>query len=133
MAITKLDYSPANVLVAEATAPPRHVWVDRPRAIYVFTGNDIPLDIDPASIVLNRVQLFQGALIVGGQNLLDKFNTYVDTTIPTSGTPAQKIFWKNAQEFPRGIVYTNQLRIAAGITKVEMDNVFKLGSGYTPG
>lgn len=123
----------AGMASARAVADPKHLQIlPAKNRIVVLTGNDLPASTDPASLVLNRLQLFQGALLFGGQTALDNVMTYIYTTMPASGTPTQKNVWRECQEFPRGLVYVNQLRTALGLTKAEMDTLFVLGSGYTP-
>lgn len=131
MAIQYFVNDAAGIASANAVPDPKHIWVDVKR-IVVLTGDDLPAGIDAASLIINRLSLFQGALLRGGQPLLDKFILYAYTTIPTSGTPTQKNVWRECAAFSRGSVYINQLRIAAAITNADMDNVFILGSGYTP-
>ena len=131
MAVQYFVNDTAGMASANAVPDPKHIWVDVKR-IVVLTGDDLPAGIDASSLVINRLSLFQGALLHGGQTLLDKFVLYVYTTIPTSGTPTQKNVWRECSAFSRGSIYINQLRIAASITNADMDNVFILGSGYTP-
>lgn len=40
MAITHYPYSEANIAIAEATPPPRDVWINAPVEIIVRTGTD---------------------------------------------------------------------------------------------
>lgn len=127
----------AGRALASAVPGPKHEWIDG-RRIVILTGNDMPTSLSANNVVLDRLRLFQGALLAGGQPLLNDFNTYIYTTIPTSGTPTQKNFWREAQQFTRGLAFINQLRVAIqgaktnAASNAEMDQVFILGSGYTP-
>lgn len=127
----------AGRALANAVPGPKHEWIDG-RRIVILTGNDMPTSLSANDVVLDRLRLFQGALLAGGQPLLNDFNTYIYTTIPTSGTPTQKNFWKESQQFTRGLAFINQLRVAIqgaktnAASNAEMDQVFILGSGYTP-
>jgi hypothetical protein len=120
-----------GLALANAVPDPKHLWFDR-ALIRVMTGDDLPTTLTATDIVLNRLGLFQGAFLAGGQPLLTKFMTYVYTTIPAGGTPTQKNFWRECAAFSRGTVFINQLRTDAGMTNAEMDQVFVLGNGYTP-
>ncbi len=131
MAIQTFDNDAAGLALANAVPDPKHLWFHR-TLIRVMTGDDIPPTLTATDIVLNRLGLFQGAFLVGGQPLLTKFTTYVYTTIPESGTPTQKNFWRECSAFSRETVFIKQLRTAAGMTHAEMDGVFVLGNGYTP-
>ncbi len=131
MTIQTFDNDAAGLALANAIPDPKHLWFDRTR-IRVMTGDDIPPTLTATDIVLSRLGLFQGAFLVGGQPLLTKFTTYVYTTIPASGTPTKKNFWRECSDFSRGTVFINQLRTDAGMTNAEMDQVFVLGNGYTP-
>ena len=131
MTITRLAYSVANVVVAEATPAPRHIWIDQPRAIYVFTGTDMPESLNANDITLNRVGLLQGALITNGQTMLNAVEAYIVDRI-TNGTPAQRIYWRDSQEFRRQHQYINQLRLAISASATDMNNVFINGSAYSP-
>lgn len=127
----------AGRALANAIPGPKHEWIDG-RRIVVLTGNDMPTSLSAKDVVLDRLRLFQGALLAGGQPLLNDFVTYVYTTMPASGTPTQKNFWREDQEFTRSLPFINQLRIAVqgaktnAASNTEMDQVFILGSGYTP-
>jgi len=122
---------------ANAIPQPKHKWIDG-RRLVILTGNDMPVSLSANDVVLNRLRLFQGALLAGGQPLLNDFTTYIYTTIPASGTPTQKNFWRESQEFTRALPFINQLRTAIQGAKsnaasiAEMNQVFVLGSGYTP-
>lgn len=122
---------------AAAIPQPKHEWIDG-RRLVILTGNDMPISLSANDVVLNRLRLFQGALLAGGQPLLNDFITYIYTTIPASGTPTQKNFWRESQEFTRALPFINQLRTAIqgaktnAASNAEMDQVFILGSGYTP-
>ena len=127
----------AGRALANAVPLPKHEWVDG-RRIVVLTGDDMPASLSANDVVLDRLRLFQGALLAGGQPLLNDFITFVYTTMPASGTPTQKNFWREAQQFTRGLAFINQLRVAIqgaktnAASNAEMDQVFILGSGYTP-
>lgn len=121
----------------KAIAGTKQIWHDVPSARWVVrTGADIetpPLD----QFVLNRVKFLNGALITGGQNLLDAVNGYI-TGILSTGTPAQKIFWGSANEFRRNYAYINQLRLGIigaktnAASLAEMNSIFLNGAGYSP-
>lgn len=127
----------AGRALANAVPGPKHEWIDG-RRIVILTGNDMPASLSANEIVLDRLRLFQGVLLAGGQPLLNDFVTYVYTTMPASGTPTQKNFWRESKEFTRTLPFINQLRVAVQGAKTnaasiaEMDQVFILGSGYTP-
>lgn len=127
----------AGRALANAVPLPKHEWVDG-RRIVILTGDDMPASLSANGVVLDRLRLFQGALLAGGQPLLNDFNTYIYTTIPSTGTPTQKNFWRESQQFTRGLAFINQLRVAIqgaktnAASNAEMDQVFILGSGYTP-
>lgn len=131
MAIQTFDNDAAGLALANAVPDPKHLWFHR-TLIRVMTGDDIPPTLVAADIVLTRLGLFQGAFLAGGQPLLTKFTNYVYTTIPASGTPTQKNFWRECAAFSRRTVFINQLRTDAGMTNAELDQVFVLGNGYTP-
>ena len=115
----------------------KQIWHDVPQARWVVrTGADIKTQsVD--SFILNRVQFLNGALIVGGQILLDAVNGYIADRL-ANGTPAQKIYWGSANEFLRAHQYINQLRVAIIGAKTnaqsiaEMDSVFLNGATYSP-
>ncbi len=115
----------------------KQIWHDVPQAKWVVrTGSDIETQsVD--SFILNRVQFLNGALITGGQILLDAVNGYIADRL-TNGTPAQKIYWGSANEFLRAHQYINQLRVAIIGAKTnpqsiaEMNSVFLNGSAYSP-
>lgn len=115
----------------------KQIWHDVPQARWVVrTQKDI--EIQPAdSFSLNRVQFLNGALITGGQILLDAVNGYIADRL-ANGTPAQKIYWGSANKFLRAHQYVNQLRTAIIGAKTnaqsiaEMDSVFLNGEGYSP-
>ena len=131
MTITRLAYSAANVVVAEATPAPRHIWIDQPRAIYVFTGADMPESLNANDITLTRAGLLQGAFITNDQTMLSAVEAYIADRI-TNGTPAQRIYWRDSQEFRRQHQYINQLRLAISASATDMNNVFINGSAYSP-
>jgi hypothetical protein len=132
MAIQIFQNTAAGLTQANAVADPKHIWIDQPRRIVVFTGDDLPITILAEDAVLTRNQFFQGALLAGGQLLLNKFMNYIYTTMPATGTPTQRNFWREAQFFTYTIPFINQLRTAEAISVADMKQVFILGSGYTP-
>ncbi len=135
--IIQLGYAGA-IAAMNAVPDPKHVWIDLPNRIVVLTGNDLPASTDPYGVTLNKLKLLQGALLAGGQPLWNDFLTYIQTTIPASGTPTQKNVWAYCNEFRRDMPFINQLRVAIQGAKTnaasiaEMHQVFILGSGYTP-
>ena len=115
----------------------KQIWHDVPQARWVVrTGADIEIQ-SYASLILNRVQFLNGALITGGQTLLDAVNGYIADRL-ANGTPAQKIYWGSANEFLRAHQYVNQLRVAIIGAKTnpqsiaEMDSIFLNGATYSP-
>lgn len=115
----------------------KQIWHDVPQARWVVrTGTDIEIQ-SYDSLILNRVQFLNGALITGGQILLNAVNGYIADRL-TNGTPAQKIYWGSANEFLRAHQYVNQLRAAIIGAKTnaqsiaEMDSVFLNGATYSP-
>ncbi len=120
-----------------AIAGVKQIWHDVPQARWVVrTGTDIEIQ-SYDSFSLSRVQFLNGALITGGQILLDAVNGYIADRL-TNGTPAQKIYWGSANEFLRAHQYINQLRVAIIGAKTnpqsiaEMNSVFLNGSAYSP-
>jgi len=121
----------------KAIAGQKQIWHDPQGARWIVrTGADIETP-SPDSFVLNRVQFLNGALIVGGQTLLDAVNGYIADRL-ANGTPAQKIYWGESNEFLRAHQYVNQLRAAiigakTGAQSIaEMDSVFLNGATYSP-
>lgn len=115
----------------------KQIWHDVPNARWVVrTGTDIEIQ-SYDSLILNRVQFLNGALITGGQVLLEAVNAYIADRL-ANGTPAQKIYWGSANEFLRAHQYVNQLRVAIIGAKTnpqsiaEMDSIFLNGSTYSP-
>ncbi len=115
----------------------KQIWHDVPQARWVVrTGSDIEATSFD-SLLLNRVQFLNGALIVGGQILLDAVKGYIADRL-ANGTPAQKIYWGESNEFLRAHQYINQLRVAIIGAKTnaqsiaEMGSVFLNGSTYSP-
>ncbi len=115
----------------------KQVWHDVPNARWIVRkGADIETP-SPDSFILNRVEFLNGALITGGQNLLNDVNGYI-TEILNTGTPAQKIYWGSSNEFLRNHQYVNQLRAAIIGAKTnaqsiaEMDSIFLNGATYSP-
>ena len=120
-----------------AIAGVKQIWHDVPQARWVVrTGADIEIQ-SYDSLILNRVQFLNGALITGGQVLLGAVNAYIADRL-SNGTPAQKIYWGSANEFLRAHQYVNQLRVAIIGAKTnpqsiaEMDSIFLNGSTYSP-
>ena len=131
MAITKFPNTAAGKAQAEAIPDPKHITYGA--RILVFTGADIPPDsaiVDPSSIVLNLNQLHAGALAIG-QVRLTELETYI-TGILTTGTPAQKIFWRYSNTIRRTGAKVNQMRLATGWSNALLDNIFVAGSGLDP-
>lgn len=115
----------------------KQIWHDVPNARWIVrTGEDIETP-SPDYFILNRVKFLNGALITGGQSLLNDVNGYI-TGILSTGTPAQKIYWQSSNEFLRNHTYVNQLRLAiigakTGAASIaEMDSVFLNGATYSP-
>lgn len=132
MAINIFPNTPAGLTQVNNVPAPKHIWIDHPNRIVVLTGNDMPAELQAGDAVLTRNQFFQGALLAGGQPLLNKFLNHIYTTMPATGTPTQKNFWREAQTFTYNIPFINQLRTAESISVADMKQVFILGSGYTP-
>lgn len=131
MAIIRFQNTAAGKAEAEAVPQPRYIMEGS--RITVFTGADIPpadAIVDPSSIVLNLNQLHAGALVIG-QTRLNELETYI-TGILTTGTPAQKIFWRYAGTIRRTDAKVNQMRLAAGWSNALLDNIFVAGSGLDP-
>lgn len=131
MPITKFDNTAAGKAQANAIPDPKYIMEGA--RITVFTGADIPpaeAAANPASITLNLNQLHAGALAIG-QIRLTELETYI-TGILTTGTPAQKIFWKYAGTIRRTDAKVNQMRLATGWSNVLLDNIFIAGSGLDP-
>ena len=134
--ITQLGYDAART-AAYAVADPKHVWEDRPTRFVVLTGDDIPVTTNPSAVTLNKMQLFQGARLAGGTALIDAFESFFADAI-ANGINEKKINAKYCAEFRREMPFINQLRLFVKGTKTvvesreEMDQVFILGSGYTP-
>ena len=129
---------------AAAVPEPKHIWITPRGKIVVFTGVDIPDPSIPlADITLSKWQLMTGILTVGGQPKLNAANAYIRgivgvdakdlaDQIAGTGTPAQRVMWSHCDKFTRGMVYINQLRIGAGLTNKEMDDVFRIGVAQVP-
>ena len=131
MPITKFDNTAAGKAQANAIPDPKYIMEGA--RITVFTGADIPpaeAITDPASIILNLKQLHAGALAIG-QIRLTELETYI-TGILTTGTPAQKIFWKYSGTIRRTDAKVNQMRLATGWSNALLDNIFVAGSGLDP-
>ena len=132
MAIQKFDNTIAGWAQINALPDPKYPIINGAR-ITVLTGSDIPpaeAVTDPASIILNLNQLHAGALAIG-QTRLNELETYI-TGILTTGTPAQKIFWKYAGTIRRTNAKVNQMRLATGWSNALLDNIFVAGSGLDP-
>lgn len=131
MAVIKYPNTVAGKAEAEAIPDPKYITYGA--RILVFTGADIPPDsaiVDPSSIVLNLNQLHAGALAIG-QTRLNELETYI-TGILTTGTPAQKIFWRYSNTILRTGAKVNQMRLATGWSNALLDNIFVAGSGLDP-
>lgn len=131
MPIIKFPNTAAGKAQAEAVPQPRHIMEGA--RITVFTGADIPTEeavADPSSIVLNLNQLHSGALVIG-QTRLTELETYI-TGILTTGTPAQKIFWKYSGTVRRTDAKVNQMRLATGWSNALLNSIFVAGSGLDP-
>ena len=131
MPITKFDNTAAGKAQANAIPDPKYIMEGA--RITVFTGADIPpaeAVTDPSSIVLNLNQLHAGALAIG-QTRLNELETYI-TGILTTGTPAQKIFWRYSNTIQRTGAKVNQMRLAVGWSNALLDNIFVAGSGLDP-
>jgi hypothetical protein len=83
------------------------------------------------------MQLYNGALVTGGQPLLVACEAYAADRI-ANGTPVQRIYWRDCNIFTRDSAFINQLRIAIKgaksnpVSLKEMDDIFINGSGYSP-
>lgn len=131
MPIVKYENTLANKAIVEALPDPKYIMYGA--RITVFTGADVPpadAVADPASIVLNLNQLHAGALAIG-QTRLNELETYI-TGILTTGTPAQKIFWRYANTIRRTDAKVNQMRSATGWSNALLDSIFIAGSGMDP-
>jgi len=131
MAITKFPNTAAGKAQAAAIPDPKYITYGA--RILVFTGADIPPDsaiVDPSSIVLNLNQLHAGALAIG-QTRLNELETYI-TGILTTGTPAQKIFWRYSGTIRRTDAKVNQMRLATGWSNALLNSIFVAGSGLDP-
>lgn len=131
MPITKFDNTAAGKAQANAIPDPKYIMEGA--RITVFTGADIPpaeAVTDPASIILNLNQLHAGALAIG-QTRLTELETYI-TGILTTGTPAQKIFWRYSGTIRRTNAKVNQMRLATGWSPALLDSIFVAGSGLDP-
>ncbi len=141
--IQNFPNTPEGQSAADAIPEPKHIWVNGKRLV-VFTGVDIPdLSVSLVDITLSKWQLMTGILAVGGQPKLNAADAYIRgivgvdakdlaDQIAGTGTPAQKIMWQHCDAFTRGMVYINQLRIGAGLTVSQMDDVFRIGVAQVP-
>ena len=144
MTIQTFPDTPEGQAAAAAVPEPKHIWITPRGKIVVFTGVDIPdPSIPVADITLSKWQLMTGILTVGGQPKLNAANAYirgivgvdakdVADQIAGTGTPAQKVMWSHCDKFTRYMVYINQLRVGAGLTNNEMDDVFRIGVAQVP-
>lgn len=131
MSILKFDNTAAGKTQANAVPDPKYIMEGA--RITVFTGADIPpadAVTDPSSIVLNLNRLHAGALAIG-QTRLTELETYI-TGILTTGTPAQKIFWRYSGTVRRTDAKVNQMRLATGWSNALLDSIFVAGSGLDP-
>ena len=131
MPIVKFDNTVSGKAQAEAIPDPKYIAYGA--RITVFTGADIPSAdavADPSSIVLNLNQLHAGALAIGSVRLTE-LETYI-TGILTTGTPAQKIFWRYSSTVRRTDAKVNQMRLATGWSNALLDSIFIAGSGMDP-
>ena len=132
MAILKFDNTVAGWAKINVLPDPRHPIINGAR-VTVLTEGDIPPPeavIDPSSIVLNLNQLHAGALAIG-QVRLTELETYI-TGILTTGTPAQKIFWRYSGTIRRTDAKVNQMRLATGWSNALLNSIFVAGSGLDP-
>lgn len=132
MAIQKFDNTIAGWAQINALPDPKYPIINGAR-VTVLTGSDIPpaeAVTNPASIILNLNQLHAGALAIG-QTRLNELETYI-TGILTTGTPAQKIFWRYSGTVRRTNAKVNQMRLATGWSNALLDNIFVAGSGLDP-
>lgn len=132
MAILKFDNTVAGWVQINALPDPKYPIISGAR-VTVLTGPDVPSDTavtDPSSIVLNLNQLHAGALVIG-QTRLTELETYI-TGILTTGTPAQKIFWKYSGTVRRTDAKVNQMRLATGWSNALLNSIFIAGSGLDP-
>ena len=144
MAIQQFPGTEEGIAAAAAIPSPKYIWITPISRIMVFTGEDIPdFSVPLESITLSKWQLMTGILVVGGQPKLNAADAYirgivgvdakdVADQIAGTGTPAQKIMWKHCDAFTRGMPYINQLRIGAGMTNAQMDDVFRIGVAQVP-
>jgi hypothetical protein len=131
MPIVKYENTLANKAIVEALPDPKYIMYGA--RIAVFTGADIPpadAVTNPSSIVLNLNQLHAGALAIG-QIRLTELETYI-TGILTTGTSAQKIFWRYSGTIRRTGAKVNQMRLATGWSNALLDSIFVAGSGLDP-
>lgn len=132
MAILKFDNTVAGWAQINALPEPKYPIINGAK-VTVLTESDIPPSeaiINPSSIVLNLNQLHSGALVIG-QTRLTELETYI-TGILTTGTPAQKIFWKYSGTVRRTDAKVNQMRLATGWSNALLNSIFVAGSGLDP-
>jgi len=132
MAILKFDNTVAGWVQINDLPDPKYPIISGAR-VTVLTGSDIPpaeAVTNPSFIVLNLNQLHAGALAIG-QTRLNELETYI-TGILTTGTPAQKIFWRYSNTIQRTGAKVNQMRLAVGWSNALLDNIFVAGSGLDP-
>ncbi len=143
MPIQKFQNTEVGRAEADAVPGPKHIWING-RSLIVFSGEDVPdFSVPIADIALSKWQLMTGILTVGGQVKLNAADAYIRgivgvdakdlaDQIAGTGTPAQKVMWRHCNKFTRGMVYINQLRVGAGLTNNEMDDVFRIGVAQVP-
>lgn len=125
-------------IAQEALGRRTHIYV-RPseNSVWLLTEADAPDVLNPAEVTITKVQLLQGALVVGGQPLVAAIEAYISGILST-GTPSQKIHWAYSNAFNRKEVFTNQLRVGiqgaltGAQSLLQMNNIFILGSTYSP-
>lgn len=135
---TRFADAEAARLAAVGAGTPVHVHIiPNGNIVWVMTGSDAPASLSANDVKLSRMQLYNGALVTGGQPLLVAFEAYAADRI-ANGTPVQRIYWRDCNEFTRNTAFINQLRVAIQGAKTnpvslkEMDDVFINGSGYAP-
>lgn len=135
---TRFADAEAARLAAVGAGDPVHVHIiPNGNIVWVLTGSDAPASFSASDVTLNRMQLYNGALVTGGQPLLVACEAYADDRI-ANGTPVQRIFWRDCNRFTRNMAFINQLRVAIKGAKTnpvslkEMDDIFINGSGYSP-
>lgn len=135
---TRFAAAEAARLAAVGAGTPVHVHIiPSGNIVWVMTGSDAPASFRANDVVLSRMQLYNGALVTGGQPLLTACEAYAADRI-SNGTPVQRIYWRDCNMFTRDSAFINQLRIAIQgaksnpVSLKEMDDIFINGSGYAP-